>query len=575
MTKTTLKKLVLFTLALISFNTFANDPKPNIILIMVDDLGYADLGFNVANSEIKSPNIDNLATGGTICTSGYAVHPFCGPSRAGLMTGRYPHAIGAQFNIQGSNEDSTEGVTLNETFFSKVLQNANYHTGLIGKWHLGLNGAYYPNQRGFDDFYGIPGGGHRYFPSDYKPLQNNNPLQWDYIKPLENNGVDTTDDNKYITDLFSDKAVDFIKDAPNDKPYFLFLSYNAPHSPLEAKAEDEAQFPTLSGGRKTYAAMVYAVDRGVGQVVQALQDEGDLDNTLIVFLSDNGGRLDNIGMASNLPLTGEKGDVFEGGYRVPMFFYWPGKVPANRKYDHPITALDLYPTFVNLADAQSQLPNDKILDGVDIWDDFIAGKNPRNKPIFAMRHDQSSSRVAAREDKWKVIKNGNGDWALYDVSTDISETNNVVNEHPEIAAYLIEQLEEWSKTHVAPEFFHSPNFGNSWETNNMPRFEQTFTIRNQNIINNADHGIETLDIVPISGKRFTISQTKNNISINLAENASFAETKVYNNSGKIIEEAISTNTNNINIQTRNFTTGIYFIKTTTPSGNSTHKFIIQ
>lgn len=497
MYKTILKnKALAFLTFFCTAHIFAN-PQPNIIIIMVDDLGYADVGFNNKNSEIITPNIDYLAKGGTICSSGYSAHPFCGPSRAGLMTGRYPHAIGSQFNIAGVNPKNKnygidDGVTTDEIFISKVLQKSNYHTGLIGKWHLGANKKYYPNARGFDYFYGIPGGGHEYFPTEYKAeykkaIARGDQYIPDHISPLEENGNEVTGETKYITDLFTDKAIDFIENTPKDKPYFLFLSYNAPHAPTQSLKSDQAHFPNLTGLRKVYAGMVYAVDRGVGKLTQLLKDKGDLENTLIVFLSDNGGISNASGpggkpVASNDPLRGRKGDVYEGGYRVPMFFYWPGKVPANRIYEHQISALDFYPTFINLAKAQKNLPPTKKLDGENIWDNFIAGKNARNKPIFALRHNDTYSEVSARHNQWKIVKDA-GNWELYNIPNDIKEENNVINKHPKIAIDLIQQAEQWSKTHIAPHFFYAPHSEKAWVKNKMPHFKETFNINNSKLSN--------------------------------------------------------------------------------------------
>ncbi|MCB1212609.1 MAG: sulfatase-like hydrolase/transferase, partial [Verrucomicrobiales bacterium] len=199
---------------------------------------------------------------------------------------------------------------------------------------------------------------------------------WDYKRFPEHNGVDVTTltENDYMTDVLSREGVRFIKESATTKdPFFLFMSYNAPHTVLAATEEDLAKFPNLAGKRQTYAAMVYALDRGVGELVDALKASGKYDNTLIVFLSDNGGRTDQ--GASNHPLQGGKGDTTEGGYRTPMFFHWPQVIKPDQRYDHPVTALDFYPTFARLAGAQ--VPVDKQLDGKDIWDAFLAGRSAR------------------------------------------------------------------------------------------------------------------------------------------------------------------------------------------------------
>ena len=321
--------------------------KPNILLILCDDLGYSDVGFN-GSKDIPTPNLDNLAANGTTFTSAYVTHPFCGPSRTSLMTGRYPHKIGAQFNIQPNSEGTGNGIEKSETFISKVLDDAGYFTGIMGKWHLGSDEGYRPNERGFDDFYGFLGGGHNYFPEQFKAAyarqkKNGNKVIWDYLHPLTHNGVDV-DETEYITDALSREASRFITDASKkEDPFFLYLSYNAPHTPLEAKEEDLKLFQHIKDKkRRTYAAMVYAVDRGVKNIVENLKATGQYENTLIVFFSDNGGKLK--AGATNYPLREGKGSACEGGYRTPMFFHWPNVVPAGQTFNHTISALDFSET---------------------------------------------------------------------------------------------------------------------------------------------------------------------------------------------------------------------------------------
>ena len=487
--KKSFKKLS-FVIACFLLSIQLKAQKPNIVVIMVDDLGYADMKFNNGASDISTPNLDALAADGTICSSGYVVHPFCGPSRAGLMTGRYPHTIGSQFNIPGQNNangnaglDLDIGVPTSEIFFSKVLQDAGYYTGIIGKWHLGRGADYYPNSRGFDEFYGMPGGGHKYFPNEYKPqyqTQVNNGTQyiWDYITPLERNGVAVDNESgRYLTDVLSDEAVDFVNNASaKTDPFFLFLSYNAPHTPVEAKAEDLALFSSISDTkRREYVAMVYAVDRGVKKVVDALKAQNKFDNTLIVFLSDNGGRTDQ--GALNNPLRGAKGSTFEGGYRVPMFFHWPNVVPANRVYEHPVSALDLYPTFSTLANAT--IPANKKLDGLDIWSNFIAGTNPdENRLIYALRHQNSTSDVGARKGDWKAVRiSNNQPWKLFNMTNDIAENNDVSDANPAILSDIINQTKTWADTHTEPLFFDAKVRVDNWNNNNMPNFNETFNSR--------------------------------------------------------------------------------------------------
>ena len=459
-------------------NNNANET-PNIIVILCDDLGYSDVGFNGAK-DIITPELDKLAMGGTIFSSAYVVHPFCGPSRAGLMTGRYPHTFGSQFNLpMNSGELLNTGIPLKETFISNVLQDAGYYTGIVGKWHLGAVPEYHPLKRGFDDFYGFLGGGHRYFPEKYQPiyekqLKEGNKLINDYLKPLEHNYKEVKE-TEYITDALSREAVRFVNDASKkDDPFFLYLAYNAPHSPLEAKEDDLKRFSAIEDKkRRTYAAMVYAVDRGVGKLANALKSNGQLDNTLIVFLSDNGGKL-SLG-ATNYPLQKGKGSTQEGGYRVPMFFYWPKGVPAGKIVDHPVSALDFYPTFARLGKAK--IPVKKILHGKDIWDDFNAGKNAHAQDmIYALRHREGYSDVGARKGDWKILKTGKNDWKLFHIKNDISEQHDLSQEYPDRLKEMMLQVQKWTKSHTEPKWFDPDSLRGIWTTEEMYTFKTTFTI---------------------------------------------------------------------------------------------------
>lgn len=457
----------------------AKGTRPNIIVVMADDLGYADVGFN-GSTDIITPELDKLANAGTICTSAYVLHPFCGPSRAGFLTGRYPHTFGSQFNLPaGSAEKVGTGIPLSEKFMSKALQETGYYTGLVGKWHLGAVPGFEPNDRGFDDFYGFTGGGHMYFPNDYRPkyerqVKAGNKNIWEYLLPLEHNGVEVKE-TEYVTDGLSREAVRFVNEASKkDNPFFLFLSYNAPHTPLEAKKEDMEVFASIKDeSRRTYAGMVYAVDRGVGEVVKTLKANNQFDNTLIIFLSDNGGRSDK--GANNTPLRGNKGDAWEGGFRVPMFMHWPDYVPAGKRYDHPISALDLYPTFVDLAGGK--LPEGNKLEGKNIWNDFVAGKSARpGEPIFAMRHRNGFSDIGVRQDEWKAVKAYKSKWKLHNINDDIGEKKDLKDQYPDQLKSMVEKAEAWSKTHTKPLWFDPQKLGEIWDEKNMGAFEDHFKV---------------------------------------------------------------------------------------------------
>ncbi|MDB4459123.1 sulfatase-like hydrolase/transferase [bacterium] len=452
--------------------------KPNIVVILCDDLGYGDVGFNGAK-DIVTPSLDELAAGGTIFSSAYVAHPFCGPSRMGLMTGRYPHFFGAPYNLPHNGDDLDKGIPESETLISTVLQRAGYFTGAVGKWHMGVTKPFHPNQRGFDDYYGFLGGGHRYFPEQYRPIYERQkkvgkPYINEYFMALEHNGVDAKE-TEYITDGLSREAVRFVKEASEkDQPFFLYLAYNAPHSPLEAKEEDMAMFPEIKDEkRRTYAGMVYAVDRGVGRLVKALKSTGEYEDTLIVFLSDNGGKL-SLG-ATNGPLREGKGSAYEGGYRVPMFFHWPKHVAAGKRYEHPVSALDFYPTFARLAGAS--IPKGKQLDGFDIWDAFQAGRSPRKGGmVYALRHRSGFSDVGARRDQWKASRMYDEPWQLFNVEDDIGEKNDLSGKYPSMLREMVSEAEKWSRGHTAPLWFDAPKVGADWKATGMPNFDATFKV---------------------------------------------------------------------------------------------------
>lgn len=459
-----------------------NGDRPNIVMIMCDDLGYADLGFNGA-TDIKTPSLDQLAKAGTICTSGYVAHPFCGPSRMGLFAGRYPHSFGAPFNLpnsgQGFESYNRKGIPVSETLISTVLQNAGYRTGIVGKWHMGIDPQFHPNERGFDDFYGFLGGGHDYFPEKYGPTYQRQKKAGkknfnDYIVPLQHNGKEV-EETEYMTDAISREATRFVKEsAKKDAPFFLFVSYNAPHMPLQAKEEDLAKYAAIKDDkRRTYAAMVDAVDRGVGNIVDTLNSVGEMDDTLIVFLSDNGGKIG--AGADNGPLRQGKGSTCEGGIRVPMFFHWPNVVAAGQTFDHPVSALDFYPTFAGLANAD--VPANQKLAGKDIWEDFCNDRDPHAEdPIFALRFYAEFGNVGVRMDKWKADCIARR-WSLYDVSTDIGEENNLAKQYPEILQSLVAATQRWTQDHTRPEWFDNEKAEKRWEANKMPAYEALFGTR--------------------------------------------------------------------------------------------------
>ncbi len=336
-------------------------PPPNIIVILTDDHGYGDVGFNGCQ-DIPTPGIDRIAANGTQFTAGYVSYTVCGPSRAGLITGRYQDRFGFSRNPVLAPNDATVGLPLSEQTMADLLKQAGYSTAAFGKWHLGAHPTLHPNRRGFDDFYGFLSGGHRYFPEELIATTG-------AILRSQNEGYKTRlmrnstheDEKEYLTDAFSREAVNYVR-SHKDSPFFIYLAYNAPHAPLQATEKYLKRFEHIKDQRrKTYAAMVSAVDDGVNNLLNVLDELKLTENTIVFFLSDNGGPLkDNA--SSNGMLRGKKGDLFEGGVRVPFAVQWPGQIPAGVKYDNPVISLDIFATAANLAGVKPKNP----IDGVNL-----------------------------------------------------------------------------------------------------------------------------------------------------------------------------------------------------------------
>ena len=426
----------------------ASDKKPNIIIILADDLGYQDVGFNGCR-DIPTPNIDGIAKNGVTFSNGYVVFPVCSPSRAGLMTGRYPQRFGYERNPQYRPHDPNMGLAKSETTLAQTLKQVGYHSGIIGKWHLGADSSNHPNRRGFDEFFGHLGGGHVYFPEllTFKDSYSIEGEDKSYRTWIMRNH-EPVETKKYLTDEFSDEAVSFIQ-TNKDKPFFLYLSYNAPHSPLQASKKYLDRFPNIADEkRKTYAAMVSAVDDGVGQVMKTLASLKLEENTLVFFLSDNGGP-ENDNASNNGILREGKSSVYEGGFRVPFAFQWKGHI-KNAVYENPVSSLDIYATIAELANAQTN--KDKPLDGVNLIP-YLTGKN-RNMPhevIYIRKYDQEQ--FVVRDHDLKLIVFGKtGKKELYNLKNDMGEEHDIANEHPNDIERLDKLRVKWHSELIEPTF---------------------------------------------------------------------------------------------------------------------------
>ena len=398
--------------------------KPNVIILLADDLGWADLGYQ-GSDDIRSPHIDSLAKNGIRFTDGHVSASVCSPSRAGLMTGRYQQRFGHEAN----SPPPTDGMDLKQVTMADRLKKLGYRTGLIGKWHLGNKDEYYPTERGFDYFYGLRSGSRSYF---YNAKNDDKPGN---AKAIEKNGKPVKFDG-YLTDVFGQKAIEFIN-AKDDKPFFLFHSFTAPHGPMHATEEDKALFAEIKDTkRRSYAAMIWAMDRAIGKLVDSLKASGEFENTLIWFLSDNGGATGNA--SNNLPLAGHKGIKFEGGTRVPFFAHWPKTFRNPRTFDPMMISLDVMPTSLAAAGAQeADLEN---LDGVNLLP-FIRGEKNHEPHRNLYWHKLWFS--AMRDGPWKLIYVQDYGYALYNLKNDIGESQNLIHAQKRRSEKMIAQLKDW------------------------------------------------------------------------------------------------------------------------------------
>lgn len=423
---------------------------PNLIVIMADDLGYADVGFNGCK-DIPTPNIDSIASHGVRCTNGYVSYSVCGPSRAGFMTGRYQQRFGFERNPQYKPNDPDMGLTRKEKTIAELLAPVGYHSGIIGKWHLGAHApTSHPMKRGFNEFYGHLGGGHKYMPEDLviKDSAKARGEAESYRTWILKNHTPVSP-RKYLTDEFSDEAVSFVE-RNKAQPFFLFLSYNAPHTPLQATTKYLDRFSHIKDPkRKTYAAMVSAIDDGVGFLLETLRENKLEEKTIVAFLSDNGGPITK-NASLNTPLRGAKGDVWEGGLRVPFALQWKGTLPAGKTYDHPVSSLDFAATMAALSGAK--VDKAKPLDGVNIIP-YLTGKNPNppHEVLYLRKFDDK--RFSVRKGKYKLaIPFRNGKPQLYDLDEDVGETRDLASAKPKILSELDVLLKEWSAQLIEPTF---------------------------------------------------------------------------------------------------------------------------
>ncbi len=431
---------------------------PNIILIIADDLGYGDVGFN-GSQQIRTPHLDKLARAGMRMTNGYVSAPVCSPSRAGLLTGRYQVEFGYDNNLGGGQkgfDPEYEGLPVEEKTIADYLKERGYVNGIIGKWHLGTRSQFHPLKRGFDEFWGFLGGGHNYFPVENPGGGYTSQIECSYKQP---------EDITYMTDDIGSEAVDFIG-RHKAEPFFLYVAFNAPHTPMQATSEDLKRYEHIENKRRrTYCAMVHRLDVNVGRIVEAVAQNGLTQDTMMVFISDNGGPVDSNG-SINAPLNGQKGILLEGGIRVPFVVVWPGQIASGKVYPNAVSSLDFLPTFVAVAGGTAQ---DKKLDGVNLLP-YLAGINT-GSPHEAMFWRFTIS-ASIREGDWKLIRLPDRLPMLFNLSNDISEQNDLALIELDRAKTMLNQLGQWDVQLPHPVFLE----GAEWKSRQLKLYDVSYPL---------------------------------------------------------------------------------------------------
>lgn len=450
----------------------AEAPPPNIVVILADDLGYADV--STYGDRLQTPNIDRIGSEGAVFTQGYVTTPVCSPSRAALLTGRYQQRFGFEYNARQAPEVPDVGLIVGELTIADHLKAAGYATGIVGKWHLGFKDEHYPTNRGFDEFYGHLSGATRFINRRTQGAVSMSVDEEFRRRPPEDPRTDLVvrgkqppapptrragnlilrgpektviDEPAYITDVFGDESVDFIR-RHADGPFFLYSAFNAPHSPFQVTEEYYNRFPDVEHElQRIYFGMIAALDDAVGRILDALEEAGIADNTLVVFLSDNGCAGYFPGLCSCEPLSGGKLTYYEGGVRVPYLLRWPAAVAAGTTIDAPVSTLDILPTALAVAGATASA--DLELDGHDLMPLLDGSAEAIGDGRFVWRNYPT---VAVRSGDMKLIKPHQDEPAgfLYDLSTDVREQTDLAADRPADVANLEAVIEDWRSITVEP-----------------------------------------------------------------------------------------------------------------------------
>lgn len=404
------------------------DSRPNIILILSDDLGYGSVGC-FGETEIPTPNIDSLAKNGVRMTDAYVTCPVCSPTRAGLLTGRYQQRFGHEFNPGPQGQASEKfGLTKGEAIIPEVLAKNGYRTGMVGKWHLGYEKGFTPMDRGFSSFFGFLGGAHPYTPGQRRSqiMRGRNPFK----------------ESEYLTDAFARESVEFIR-RQDKTPFFLYLAFNAVHSPLQSPETYSASFPDLKGKRKTFAGMLTGLDKAVGRVLDTLKERMLEENTIIFFLSDNGGPTPQT-TSKNGPLRGFKGQVYEGGIRVPFIVQWKGEVMSKEAIPTPCSSLDIFPTILEAAGISKEQGKPG-LEGESLIPAIKGDASFRPPRSFFWR---MGPQHAVRSGEWKMTVRSGGQPELYNLRLDVGESKNLASQEPGKLSELQALYSEWDKKNI-------------------------------------------------------------------------------------------------------------------------------
>ena len=429
-----IKSILIIPFLIVTFS--CTDSKPNILIILADDAGYSDFGF-MGSDEIKTPNIDKLASDGVMFNNAYVSASVCSPSRAGLLTGMYQQRFGHECNLDSDVNNSFDP---NQITIAEALKTEGYRTGLIGKWHLGDKKQNHPLNNWFDYFWGFISGARNYF---YNPSEESR----NSIRNVVENNSQTKFEG-YLTDVLGDKAVDFIdKNHQSNSPFFLFLSFNAPHTPMHAKKEVLEKFK--DNPRKVYASMMWSMDEAIGSVINELKENGQYDNTIIYFLSDNGAAKSN--NASPFPFKGWKGNQFEGGVKTPMIMTWKNKIKPKTQFNGFISSLDIFKTSLEVSNVDKSLQ--KNADGKNIISS-LGNKIIENEDLF-WRKDKMAT---VRSGNYKLIRLNDTSTVLYNIKKNYYEDIDLKTKEPLVDDSLFKKLSNWEKSLIKPNWIENKNW---------------------------------------------------------------------------------------------------------------------